>query len=471
MKPQQIKEMLYRSDHAPLNVFIETTEYHHDTALHLLEVYREETLLSVFNEMNRFQRLQINVSMLIHRSFKALAYEVLWLLDQPAPMLQEFYLNAELHHLAELYEGRNFIQTLFSGIAPNLKHILRQVSDDLQSLSCSPCFRNLYSLQLRLRKRAVIHSDIFLDILESSPFLHTLEIRLARENTTIIPPESAARRVALPHLQSLSLKDFSDVGLANLVLGHLIFPQNVNYHIRCVNFQRKISQTALLMQFIAQQRLAHLQMSFFRCGIVYLTFHEQHLAPHADTFSIKDEVSPEIEESLHNLLWIFKLSDITSLTLHFVVESTNTPTRLIDTFPLLINLKFLQIRYDFWDALRDTVIPASILMLILPPPFASWCRDGGPNDRDRDAPPACPCPSLRTLDISIKRDCMKLNEAYATVLQACSNFRLKIGYPLEAITIHCPELSLTEEAAALLQPSQDLPITVLKENFGKISLC
>lgn len=469
MKPQQVTEFLHRSVHAPLNVFVETTEYRHDTTLQLLEVYQEETIPSVFKEINRFKRLQINVSMQIHHSFRTLAHEVIWSLNQPAPMLQKFYMNVELHHQAEIFESRNFNRFLEN--VPNLKHILRQVSEDFHQLSSFPCFRNLYSLNLRLRRRIVIPCDIFLDILESSPSLRTLEIRPTREQPAFIPPGSADRRVVLPHLRSLALKDFSNVDLTNLVLGHVFFPRNVNYYIRCLDFQQKISQTGSLMNFIAQQQLTYLQMYFYRWDNVHLYFHEQHPKPHADTFSTSDDGSHEPSDSLHNLLQMFKLSDITCLNLQYISMLTSTPTRLVNTFPLLVNLKIFQIHYDFWDALRSdgAVIPASILMLILPLPLASWIRDGCPSNcyngiQDDTLLTQCPCPLLHTLDIGVKREWTTLDKTYAILLKACSDIRRRAGHPLEVIMIRCLESNLTDDAAAILQSCPDFPVTILKEN-------
>lgn len=233
MECDWIKELLRRSNSSLLSVFLELNEAeepeHNNNKT-------PETLFFLLQQTHRFKLLRLEISLLDGPSLGCLEPLVQLVsshLEKPALALRtfSFWCNGFNDPDSELNLDRGHPVTLFPRDAPNLKRLHHRLSIDLRESVC-PAFHNLSELHLTLLFD--INFDRFLDLLEASPHLKVLLIKVDWDSldvTTILESFNRNRTVCLPCLNKLALNVNHTVELIPLVFNHVIIPSDIGWDI------------------------------------------------------------------------------------------------------------------------------------------------------------------------------------------------------------------------------------------------
>lgn len=473
MKPDEIKEMLCRSARVPLHVFVDAFDWL-GAGRYWVSCYLPETLRLLFAHIRRFETLHLTLFLIEVDLGEELVEQILPYLSHPAPLLQNFC----LHVAGESSDLDAIGPTLFSGHAPKLEHVYRQISASFHEVLPSSLFQNLTSLCFSWSwyESRALYFDPFLDVLELSPRLKTFEVMAEYEYhlLDVIPPTSSDRRINLPNLQKLQLWVTGNTKFLDFFINHVALPQTKHCCIMWNDLPYESwSSTPSLQFFIRQYPMRDLSLKFsgkratvtFRCNcsvetdfsIMYDCYGVSGLE-HADSFfqlvyrcdlsNIKEFcIQPEI--SLNPRMLRTLLASMFNLKLLHIVHSPETSSSIISVLAALIPLCITEETGTEWESgssLTDQTFSKVAYML--------------------------PCASLQKLVIDILDSVVddedtiqsRLGAEHASMLRVCSDSRREHGYPFRKITIRVPSLEkdLTEEVKAILEPRKDFPVKLIE---------
>lgn len=462
MNPDIIKEMLHRSASATLDVFIDTSR--HDYAS-MVSAHLPNALSLLFKHIRRFETLHIKFLHTDVDPVALLVEQVFPYLSRPAPLLQSFLLYTEK---AWLFEDESFVQTLFSGCAPNLKYIRRSILTGFHEVLRSPLFQNLSGLTLVANDE--LYLDQLLNVLDLSPELEIFEVRVPRIRF-LVPSRSSNRRVNLSNLKTLLLGITYDTWFLDLFVEHVTFPLINKCQITCEQLPYEDwSSAPSLRIFIRRYPIQRLILGSTKEGATVVFVSPFLKWP--SRFQYMCSNASEHMGSLLNLLYACDLSYITQFTMDPDISLNSKMLRTL--LASMVNLGFLDItRARLSGRLSPSlsVLTALIPLCVIQEADTDWESNSSSTGQTFRHGYIFPCAFLRKLTIDVVNaneeyypEQSKLGADYASMLRVCSDTRREHGYPLEKIIVRCAVNCLTDEAVAILEPQEGFPIT-LEEGY------
>ena len=501
MKPSGVMELLRRSGSSLLSVFIKLKN---DRRLDCVDTL--SMLSAVFRELHRFKVLHMQINpesygdtQLKPGVLKRLVRQALsYLLRQPAPKLQTFFVWYT--YVLDGPHKTNFLKTLFSGNAPNLKHIHHQISGDLGEIGC-PLFHDLSELHLSLIRP--VNTDHFLEFLELSPRLNFLRVHINYHHDDVLSyVETSKRRVNLPNLQTLVLEVNHAVEVMDLIFANVTFPSSVKWQVT-TQYMESFEDASHVFQYLPRPQVPFTSLYVQLTNILAFTFEEKPLSNHTDYFNrhklgyaYSDFI--ELMDLWHPLMKLIESYVITHLSFEVDPPYYISPEKLFefDVYPIIIaplssNLESLTVTYkkkiygedSFSDGKYNPCL--SYLSEFMPNLGASLASEYSMNtsttdsmkptsDPDLDLVPtssrfrppinrelvastgtsAFPYPRLQELHVELPG---ALKEIDAVMLCACVSTRRREGYPLR-IFVRCAQI--TESAKSILGHDDDIRVSV-----------
>ena len=500
IKPNGIRELLRRSASALLDVFLKLKD-HPNYDMDYVEMAK--VLSSLFQKVHRFRILHMQVDPLLSEDQLepdfVQALLIRRYLSQPAPNLQMFFFWCpDLHEI--------ILDTLFSGNAPNLKHICHRFSASLKEISC-PLFHDLSELHFSFPEESTMEFGLFLDFLKLSPRLVLLHVYIdsdrydmseifKSELIEFYPDEPDSPRVNLPNLQMLVLEVNLTVDFVDLILENVTFPSSVKW---------QITSQYLLESVDSPQTLQLMSRAHFTCVRIWIA-HGQ-----AGRLSFEENTDPKntirfnnwfnnnklmyLSRDMSDLMDIwgastksFGLSDLTSLVIYVELEySAQMEQYECQVFPAIIasmsSLESLTIRYKHTPFFQHDQPSLSPLSELIPEDFTALEPSPEPEctrnltqdlkclalvDSEEElsstnpnvitsAPSVCPCPHLRELYVELDGP---LTETDVAKLCTCARRRREKGYPLR-IFVRCVKVRGVESMRRLLQEDGDISVSVV----------